>query len=68
MKNVQELINILTLEDLGNNTYSGVSKDIGSPRVFGGQVLAQALNAAYRTIPETRILHSLHSYFLLPGD
>ena len=68
MKNVKDLINILTLKDLGNQTFSGISKTIGSPRVFGGQVLAQALNAAYRTIPEERVLHSLHSYFLLPGN
>ena len=68
MKNTQELLNILTLEDLGNNNFSGVSKDIGSPNVFGGQVLAQSLNAAYRTISNNRILHSLHSYFLEAGN
>lgn len=68
MKTTKDLINILTLKDLGDNTFSGISKDIGSPRVFGGQVLAQALNAAYRTIHEERFVHSLHSYFLLPGN
>lgn len=68
MKNAKDLIDILTLEDLGNQTFSGISKTIGSPRVFGGQVLAQALNAAYRTISKERVLHSLHSYFLLPGN
>ncbi len=68
MKNVQELLQILTLEDIGNNNYNGVSKDIGSPNVFGGQVLAQSLNAAYRTVSESRTLHSLHSYFLEAGD
>ena len=68
MKNAQELLNILTLKDLGNNNFNGVSKDIGSPNVFGGQVLAQSLNAAYRTIANNRILHSLHSYFLEAGD
>ena len=68
MKNTQELLNILTLEDIGNNNYNGVSKDIGSPNVFGGQVLAQSLNAAYRTVSEKRILHSLHSYFLEAGN
>ncbi len=41
---------------------------MGSPIVFGGQVLAQALHAAYQTIPKERFVHSLHSYFLLPGD
>ena len=68
MKNTQELIQILSLRDINDNNFEGISKDIGSPNVFGGQVVAQSLNAAYRTIPEDRILHSLHSYFLLPGN
>ena len=68
MKDTQELLNILTLEDIGNNNFNGVSKDIGSPNVFGGQVLAQSLNAAYRTVPKERSLHSLHSYFLEAGN
>ncbi|SNR14087.1 acyl-CoA thioesterase [Tenacibaculum jejuense] len=68
MKNTTELVNILTLEDQGDNNFSGISKDIGSPNVFGGQVLAQSLNAAYRTVNSKRILHSLHSYFLEPGN
>ena len=68
MKTVNDLIEILTLEDLGNNEFNGISKPIGSPNVFGGQVLAQALNAAYRTISKERILHSLHSYFLEAGN
>lgn len=68
MKNIQELIDILTLEDLGQHRYLGLSKTIGSPNVFGGQVLAQALHAAYNTVPESRIVHSLHSYFLEPGN
>ncbi|CAA0152299.1 acyl-CoA thioesterase [Tenacibaculum maritimum] len=68
MKNAQELLEILTLKDLGNNDFDGTSKDIGSPNVFGGQVLAQSLNAAYRTVSESRFLHSLHSYFLEAGN
>ena len=68
MKTINDLLNILTLEQLDSHTFSGVSKTIGSPNVFGGQVLAQALHAANKTIPEDRIVHSLHSYFLLPGD
>ncbi|ARV15572.1 acyl-CoA thioesterase [Polaribacter sp. SA4-12] len=68
MKNSKELIALLNLEDLGNHNFSGNSVTIGSPFVFGGQVLAQAVNAAYRTIPEDKILHSLHSYFLEAGD
>jgi acyl-CoA thioesterase-2 len=68
MKTVSDLIEILTLEDLGNNEFNGISKAVGSPHVFGGQVLAQALNAAYRTISKERILHSLHAYFLEAGN
>lgn len=68
MKDIHDLIDILVLEEHDNLTYSGVSKTIGSPNVFGGQVLAQALNAAYRTVSKERIVHSLHSYFLLPGN
>ncbi|WP_431167141.1 acyl-CoA thioesterase [Tenacibaculum halocynthiae] len=68
MKDTQELLNILILEDVGEGNFNGISKDIGSPNVFGGQVLAQALNAAYRTTPKERILHSLHSYFLEAGN
>ncbi|WP_272150563.1 acyl-CoA thioesterase [Tenacibaculum aiptasiae] len=68
MKNTQELLDILTLKDIGENNFNGISKDIGSPNVFGGQVLAQSLNAAYRTVSEERILHSLHSYFLEAGN
>jgi acyl-CoA thioesterase-2 len=68
MKNTKELIALLDLDDLGNHNFSGKSVTIGSPHVFGGQVLAQAVNAAYKTIPENRFLHSLHSYFLEAGD
>ena len=68
MKTIDDLLNILTLEQVDSHNYSGISKTIGSPNVFGGQVLAQALHAAYQTIPKDRIVHSLHSYFLLPGD
>lgn len=68
MKTVNDLLNILTLKKIGNNIYEGTSKPIGSPIVFGGQVLAQALHAAYQTVQKERTVHSLHSYFLLPGD
>jgi acyl-CoA thioesterase-2 len=68
MQNSQELIALLDLKNLGNNTFSGDSYTIGSPHVFGGQVLAQAVNASYRTIPENKFLHSLHGYFLEAGD
>jgi acyl-CoA thioesterase-2 len=68
MKNSKELIALLNLKEIEQNTFSGESVTIGSAIVFGGQVLAQAVNAAYRTIPEDRFLHSLHSYFLEAGD
>jgi acyl-CoA thioesterase-2 len=68
MKNTSDLIAHLNLESLGNNSFKGVNEPIGSPNVFGGQVLAQSLNAANRTVAEDRILHSLHSYFLEPGN
>lgn len=68
MKNINDLIAILDLEQLSENTFKGISKTIGSPNVFGGQVAAQALNAAYRTVEENRFVHSLHSYFLRPGN
>lgn len=68
MKTIHDLIDILTLESIGDNSYNGISKTIGSPNVFGGQVLAQALHAAYNTIDNERIVHSLHSYFLEPGN
>ncbi len=63
-----DLLELLDLEPLEVNIYRGLNRDIGSGRVFGGQVLAQALVAAQRTIEEERVAHSLHGYFILPGD
>ncbi|WP_104735470.1 acyl-CoA thioesterase [Hanstruepera ponticola] len=68
MTSVTDLLNILHLDQQDDNTFLGISKTVGSPNVFGGQVLAQALNAAYRTIKNGRVLHSMHSYFLEAGD
>lgn len=68
MKTTAALIDLLDLKPIRKNVFSGESVTIGSAIVFGGQVLAQAVNAAYRTIPENRFLHSLHSYFLEAGD
>jgi acyl-CoA thioesterase-2 len=68
MKTSKELIDLLSLKDIGNNTFTGNSVTIGSPNVFGGQVLAQALNAAYRTVSKSRFVNSLHAYFLEAGD
>jgi acyl-CoA thioesterase-2 len=61
------LLRLLDLERLELNLFRGLNLDIGSGRVFGGQVLAQALVAAGRTV-EGRQAHSLHGYFMLPGD
>src|SRR5215216_4713832 len=65
---VDDLLNLLDLEPIEFNIYRGRNRDIGSGRVFGGQVLAQALVAAQRTVHEDRAAHSLHGYFILPGD
>ncbi|MEM6985923.1 MAG: acyl-CoA thioesterase domain-containing protein, partial [Pseudomonadota bacterium] len=62
------LIELLTLEALETNLFRGQSEDIGSPQVFGGQVLGQALAAAQGTVDPTFCAHSLHAYFILPGD
>jgi acyl-CoA thioesterase II len=62
-----DLLALLELEQLEVNLFRGESRDIGSPQVFGGQVLGQALAAASRTV-EGRIVHSLHAYFLRRGD
>ncbi|WP_223032744.1 acyl-CoA thioesterase [Hanstruepera marina] len=68
MNSVDDLLNILQLDRISDNQFNGISKTVGSPTVFGGQVLAQALNAAYRSITNNRVLHSMHAYFLEAGD
>jgi acyl-CoA thioesterase II len=62
-----DLLALLELEQLEVNLFRGESRDIGSPQVFGGQVLGQALSAAAATV-EGRVVHSLHAYFLRRGD
>jgi len=62
-----ELVQLLELEQLEVDLFRGASRDIGSPQVFGGQVLGQALAAAFATI-QGREVHSLHAYFLRRGD
>lgn len=64
---VEDLIQILDLEKIEENLFRGHSPDVSWQRVFGGQVIGQALVAAYRTV-EDRICHSLHTYFIRPGD
>ena len=65
---IEELLALLDLEPLEVNIYRGRNRDIGTGRVFGGQVMAQALVAARRTVDQPREAHSLHGYFILPGD
>src|SRR6195256_43908 len=64
---IADLLTLLELEQLEVNLFRGESRDIGSPQVFGGQVLGQALTAASATV-EGRVVHSLHAYFLRRGD
>jgi len=65
---VATLLSILDLEPLEINLFRGRSGNPGGGRVFGGQVVAQALAAARRTVDAERVTHSLHGYFLLGGD
>src|SRR5438045_8435292 len=66
---VQDLLAVLDLEQLENNLFRGRSPQVGWQRVFGGQVIGQALVAACRTVDvQTFHPHSLHAYFLLGGD
>ena len=64
---VEALLEILDLEPLEENLFRGRSPQVGWQRVFGGQVIGQALVAGARTV-EGRAVHSLHAYFMRPGD
>lgn len=64
-----QLANLLETEQIDRLLFRGTTPAENElPRVFGGQVLAQSLNSAIRTVPEDRFMHSLHAYFLRPGD
>jgi acyl-CoA thioesterase II len=65
---LDELIDLLDLEQIEVNIFRGRSPDETVQRVFGGQVAGQALVAAGRTVPADRPVHSLHAYFIRPGD
>lgn len=67
-QSLQKLIELLDLEEIEKNIYRGVGPDEGWQRVYGGQVIGQALVAASRTVEPDRHAHSLHGYFLRPGD
>jgi len=68
MPDIENLLSILDLERLEVNLFRGRSPRVGWQRVFGGQVIGQALVAAIRTVEEDRPAHSLHGYFIRPGD
>ncbi|SPW70557.1 acyl-CoA thioesterase [Escherichia coli] len=65
---LKNLLTLLNLEKVEEGLFRGQSEDLGLRQVFGGQVVGQALYAAKETVPEERLVHSFHSYFLRPGD
>ncbi|MGQ0508323.1 MAG: acyl-CoA thioesterase II [Myxococcaceae bacterium] len=67
-KILDDLVKLLALEKVEENLFRGQSQDLGWGRVYGGQVLGQALSAAVQTVPADRFVHSLQAYFLRPGD
>ena len=67
-KVLDELVALLSLEAIEENLFRGASQDLGYRQMFGGQVLGQSLSAASQTIDSDRLVHSLHGYFLRPGD
>lgn len=68
MSLLKDLIEILNLNRIDGLEFEGRSLDIGSPNVYGGQVLGQAICAAYQTVETPKHIHSLHSYFIRPGN
>ena len=65
---LEELVELLALERIEENLFRGPSQDLGWGTVFGGQVLGQALSAAAQTVEPDRLVHSMHAYFLRPGN
>jgi acyl-CoA thioesterase II len=65
---VEQLVALLDVEELDTDLYRGARQPGGVGRVFGGQVIAQALQAAQRSVEGTKAAHSLHAYFMRPGD
>ncbi|QCW99583.1 acyl-CoA thioesterase II [Aggregatimonas sangjinii] len=65
---LEDLIALLTLKKVDDTIYEGENYQAPWGRVFGGQVLGQSLHAAYQTVPDDRVVHSLHGYFILGGD
>lgn len=67
-RSLDNLIALLRVQPLGGDTFVGQSQDLGWGQMFGGQALGQALWAATQTVPRDRLAHSLHAYFLRPGN
>ena len=67
MDDAENLVETLALEPIEMNLFRGQAPEDGGPRIFGGHVIAQALLAAYETV-EDRVCHSIHCYFIRPGD
>lgn len=68
MQTIKQLIDLITLEKIDDHIFRGTNYKTPWKRVFGGQVLGQALHAAYQTVPDDRFAHSMHGYFILAGD
>jgi len=68
MSELETLLDIFNLEPIEQNIFRGISRDLGLPNLFGGQVLGQALIAAARTVDPERTAYSCHAYFLRVGD
>ena len=68
MAEVSELVSILELEPIELDLFRGQTPAGAGSRIYGGQVVAQAMAAAYRTIDDGRLCHSMHGYFMRPGD
>ena len=67
-KVLDDLVALLSLEQIEENLFRGVSQDLGFRQLYGGQVIGQCVSAASKTVEDARHVHSLHGYFLRPGD
>ena len=67
-RTLEDLLELLKLEPIEENLFRGRSQDLGFRQLFGGQVVGQALSAASQTVASERHVHSVHGYFLRPGD
>jgi len=67
-KVLDQLVSLLNMEAIEEDLFRGASQDLGFRQLFGGQVLGQSLSAASQTVGGGRLVHSLHGYFLRPGD